>query len=155
MKELIKQIRDTKRKLALTIARGLIHSVGDDLNAQASFLSDEPKQKTDIVQHYGFTSRPLKGCECVAICPGNRENLVIIATKDKRHQLDLANGEVALFTAEGDHIHLKTGNIIEIKTSKIRIENNKNELISVIHDLAEALEQATTATLIGTGRHRL
>ena len=146
--ELLKHIRDLKRKLCLTVARGLIHSVDDDYKAQASFLDGETKDKTDIIQHYGFTSKPLKDSECIGICPGNRDNMVIIGTNDKRYRPKLNLGEVALYNHEGDSIQLKD-NRIEIKTKKISIENSNHELVSILHDVIDGLENALTPTMTG------
>ena len=147
--ELLKHVKDLRRKLCLTVARGLIHSVDDEYKAQASFLYDEPKNKTDIIQQYGFTSKPLKDSECIGICPGNRENMVIIATDNKRYRPKIKPGEVSLYTHEGDGIHLKDSNKMEIKTNNLSIKNQNHELVSIIHDVIEGLENALTPTLAG------
>ena len=146
-----KQINTLKRKLSLTTGTGLIHSIDDNQKAQASFLAAEPIDKTSIVQHYGFTSRPLKGAQGIGICNGNREDLVIIATEDQRYRLQIKNGEVALYTDQGDCIHLKRGNKIVIHTEKFSVihKSEKHDLIQIIHDVIVALELAVTPTMIG------
>lgn len=146
-----KQINNLKRKLSLVTGSGLIHSIDDNQQAQTSFLPSEPVDKTPIIQHYGFTSRPLKGAKGVGICNGNREDLVIIATDDMRYRLSIQNGEVALYTDEGDHIHLKRDNKIEIKSGKLSIiqKDSKDDLVQIVHDVIEALELAVTPTTLG------
>ena len=147
--ELLKYVKELKRKICLVVARGLIHSVDDEYQAQASFLYNEPKDKTDIIQQYGFTSKPLKDSECIGICPGNRENMVIIATDDKRYRPNVNPGEVSIYSHEGDKIHLKKGNKITIETNNLSIKNQNYELVSIIYDVIEGLETAVTATAAG------
>ena len=147
--ELLRHVKDLRRKLCLTVARGLIHSVDDEYKAQASFLHDEPKDKTDIIQQYGFTSKPLKNSECIGICPGNRESMVIVGTDDKRYRPKVKPGEVSLYSHEGDGIHLKENNRMEIKTNKLSIKNQNHELVSIIYDVIDGLENALTPTLAG------
>lgn len=152
-----RQIENLIRRIKNVLAIGKIHSVDDDYNAQASFLADEPKDKTYIAQHYGFTSKPLQDAEAYGVCPGNRQSLVILATDDKRYRIKLKNGEVALYTDEGDSIHFKRGNKLEIKSNKLSIVHNakdKNEpekidLVSVLYDVVDALDMAMTSTMIG------
>jgi len=146
-----KLINNLKRKLSLVTGTGLIHSVDENQKAQASFLPSEAIDKTPIIQHYGFTSRPLKGARGVGVCNGNREDLIIIATQDKRYRFQIENGEVALYTDQGDHIHLKRGNKIEIKSGKFSIiqKDSQDDLVQIIHDVIEALELAVTPTMLG------
>lgn len=146
-----KQINNLKRKLSLITGTGLIHSVDDNQKAQVSFLPSEPVDKAPVIQHYGFASRPFKGSEGIGICNGNREDLVIIATQDKRYRLKLKDGEAALYTDEGDYIHLKRGNKIEIRSGKLSMiqKDSKDDLIQIVHDVIEALETAVIPTMLG------
>ena len=66
----------------------------------------------ELFQHHGFTSRPLPGAEAIVLRNGNI--LISIAEDDRRYRLAIEQGEVALYTDEGDKIHLKRGRIIEI-----------------------------------------
>lgn len=72
----------------------------------------ETFSKREYPQHYGFTSRPLPGAEGFAIADGNL--VFLIASDDRRYRIALENGEVALYTDEGDKVHLKRGREIEI-----------------------------------------
>ena len=146
-----RQINNLIRRIKNVLAIGTIHSVDDDYHAQASFLFDEPKDKTYIAQHYGFTSKPLKDAEAYGVCPGSRQSLVIVATDDKRYRIKVKNGEVALYTDEGDSIHFKRGNKLELKTKTLSLihKDKKTDLVGIIHDVFEGLEQALIPTMMG------
>ena len=146
-----RQINNLIRRLKNILAIGKVHSVDDNYYAQASFLADEAKDKTFIAQHYGFSSRPLKGADLYGVCPGNRQALVIVATDDKRYRMKLENGEVGLYTDEGDSIHFKRGNKLELKTKTLSLmhKENKTDLVSIICDVVEGLEQAVIPTMMG------
>ncbi len=66
----------------------------------------------EYFQHYGFTSRPLAGAEAIIIREGN--HIVMIASDDRRYRIALEAGEVALYSDEGDKVHLKRGRKIEV-----------------------------------------
>jgi phage gp45-like len=67
----------------------------------------------EYMQHYGFTSRPLKDGEGLVLKQGDK--VFLIASDDRRYRISLAEGEVALYTDEGDKVHLKRGGVIEIE----------------------------------------
>jgi phage gp45-like len=83
----------------------------------ASGRTDEQLLSRESMQHYGFASSPLANCEGVVIREGN--HLVMIAEDDRRYRIGLANGEVAIYTDEGDAIHLKRGRTIEITAGSL------------------------------------
>jgi phage gp45-like len=103
--------------------------------------SDEYIHNRETLQHYGFASRPLKGAEGIVIREGN--HLVMIADDDRRYRIALEMGEVALYTDEGDKIHIKRGgNIIIQGSSKVQVFSPHIELLSgdeEIDALAEKL----------------
>ncbi|MDH3975620.1 MAG: phage baseplate assembly protein [Deltaproteobacteria bacterium] len=68
----------------------------------------------EYFQHYGFTSRPLEGAEAILIKDGNV--IQVIASDDRRYRLAVEDGEVAIYSDEGDKVHLKRENKIEIKS---------------------------------------
>lgn len=77
----------------------------------------------ELFQHYGFASRPLKDAEGIMLFIGGVDNAVVIATEDRRYRVALESGEVALYSDEGDSIHLKRGKQMEIKSGgKITID---------------------------------
>ena len=86
-------------------------------------LKDVAQNDVERVQNYGFTSRPLDGAEGVVIyMAGNQDHGVVIAVDDARYRIkSMEKGEVAIYTDEGDRIHLRRNNEIEIVTGKLNI----------------------------------
>lgn len=73
---------------------------------------DETITDRELFQHYGITSRPLGGAEFITIREGNQ--IVAIASDDRRYRITLENGEVALYDDQAQKIHLKRNREIEI-----------------------------------------
>lgn len=124
-----------KRKFYLIIGRGIINLTDDsgsgNQRVQVSLYADEVRDKMERLQEYGFASRPKAGSEAVLLFPGGtREIGFIIATDDRRYRLKpLEEGEVALYTDEGDKIHIKRGGQIEITAaSKVVVKSPAIEL---------------------------
>ncbi|PKN05561.1 MAG: hypothetical protein CVU74_01140 [Deltaproteobacteria bacterium HGW-Deltaproteobacteria-9] len=94
--------------------RGIVTSVTEGLIKlfTASGRTDESFEDREYFQHYGFTSRPKEGAEIIMIREGN--HIVAIASDDRRYRIALEDGEVAIYTDEGDKIHLKRDRKIEI-----------------------------------------
>jgi phage baseplate assembly protein V len=114
----LKLIEPLRRRMALMVARGVVSVVNDSLklqNVQVKLLSGEVRDY-ERIQQYGFTSVPLETAEAVAVCiDGDRDHGIVIAVDDKRYRIKgLQGGEVALYTDEGDKIHLKRGHKIEM-----------------------------------------
>lgn len=107
------------RRVRLMVARGVVAAVNDALKLQGvqlQLLADETSGDLERFQQYGFTSVPHAGAEAVVVCVGgSRSHGLVIAVDDRRYRLKgLAAGEVALYTDEGDKIHLQRGGTIEI-----------------------------------------
>lgn len=80
----------------------------------------------ELFQHYGFTSAPLAGAEYIVVpVGGNSKHAVVVASEDGRYRVTLQDGEVALYTDEGDHIHLKRGRLIEVVTDTFLVTATK------------------------------
>lgn len=74
----------------------------------------------ELAQHYGFSSAPLPGADYVVIpIGGNSGHCVVIASEDGRYRLLLKDGEVSLYTDEGDYVHMKRGRMIEVVTDDL------------------------------------
>lgn len=74
----------------------------------------------ELMQHYGFVSGPLAGAEYIVLpVGGNTKHSVVIASGDGRYRVQVADGEVALYTDEGDYVHLKRGRLIEVETETL------------------------------------
>jgi len=119
------------RMIRMTVSRGVIKKINDDpkmQTMQVKMLKDEVYSDLERFNEYGFTSVPLDGSEAIVVSiGGNRDHSVIIKADDRRYRMKgLKGGEVAIYTDEGDKIHLKRNKIIFIKGGdkmEIEIEN--------------------------------
>ena len=102
---------DTLRRLSVRLAgvvsRAVVKRVDDSKKrqiVQAGLLEGETREGLEHYQPYGFTSVPHAGAEGVALfAGGERDHGLLVAVDDRRYRLTgLENGEVALYTDEGD-----------------------------------------------------
>jgi phage baseplate assembly protein V len=105
--------------LRLMVSRAIIKLVTDAAKlqkVQIAMLADEERGDVERFQNYGFTSVPHPEAEAIALSVGgSRSHMVVIAVDDRRYRLTgLADGEVAIYTDEGDKIVLKRGGEIEV-----------------------------------------
>lgn len=113
-------------RVMLAVARCVVSLVDDAKKmqtVQAQLLKREVRDGIERVQNYGYTSKPHAGAEGVVVfVGGNRDHGLCIAVDDRRYRLTgLEDGEVAIYTDEGDKIHLKRGNVIEVTTQTFRV----------------------------------
>lgn len=95
--------------------------IGVDLEGLAG-----EKVAGELFQHYGFTSGPLPGAEFLAIpVGGNSKHVVVVASEDGRYRRIVGDGEVAIYTDEGDYIHMKRGRLIEVVTDTLSVTARK------------------------------
>lgn len=110
-------IRQIWNRLQLMYAVGTGNVIGAD-KIQASILDGETLNNIDRVEPYGFSYRPKKGCRAYILFPaGDRARGFALVIGDKRYQMDLSDGEVAVHDDEGNHMHLKRGGTIEVKAA--------------------------------------
>ena len=89
---------------------------------QLRITAGEAKDGMEHFEPYGITSCPLEGAEALAAFIGDRSHGVVLVVSDRRYRLQgLEAGEVALYTDEGDVVHLKRGRVIEVKTATLKI----------------------------------
>lgn len=104
-------------RLQLICAQGVTTLIGAD-KVQVRVLDGEPLDNIDRVEPYGLSYRAKKGSRAYLFFPsGDRSYGVALVIGDKRYQMDLQEGEVALHDDEGNHVHIKRGGIIEVKAS--------------------------------------
>ncbi|MEW6562707.1 MAG: phage baseplate assembly protein V [Pseudomonadota bacterium] len=91
--------------------------------AQVAGLADELLQNVELMQHYGITSNPPAGSECVVLPLGGRTGHgIVIATEHGSYRLkNLKPGEVALYSDEGDSVILKRGRVMEVTTQTLNV----------------------------------
>jgi phage gp45-like len=106
------------RRLQLMYAVGTGTVIGKD-KIQVTILDGETLNNIDRVEMYGFSYRPKPGCRPYLSFPaGDRSHGFALIIGDKRYQMDLQEGEVALHDdEEGSHVLLKRGGIIEAKAA--------------------------------------
>lgn len=122
-------LKSIKRKIYMLISRAVVTSVantGLTQRIQLQVMADEVVSNLEHFEEYGFSSFPFVGSEALtAFINGNRSHGIVIKVHDRRYRpTDLAEGEVAIYTDEDQsspfhHIHLKNGNIIEVKSGDI------------------------------------
>lgn len=111
-----------RTRIANMVARAVVRLVNDGGGVQVlqlSVLDGETREAIERFQNYGFTSVPLPGAEAaVLFVGGRRDHGLVVAVDDRRYRLKgLAEGEVAIYTDEGDYVHIKRGGTIEVKAA--------------------------------------
>lgn len=77
----------------------------------------------ELFQHYGFSSAPQPGAEYLVIpVGGNSKHAIVAASEDGRYRIALQDGEVSIYTDEGDYVHLKRGRVVEIVTDTLVVK---------------------------------
>lgn len=125
--QIARLIAPLTNRIRMLVARAVITLVNDAAKVQRvniSLLNDEARNDVERYQNYGFTSNPHPGMEAaVLFLGGERANPIIIAVGDRFYRLTgTKTGEVALYTDEGDHIWLKRGNNISVKTKTYDVD---------------------------------
>ncbi|SEC23708.1 baseplate assembly protein [Pseudomonas marginalis] len=120
MREQAKNERVNYRQAFRAVAARNTH--GKLIGVEMQGLADE-SVAGELFQHYGFTSAPLPGAEYIAVpVGGNSKHTVVIASEDARYRITLEDGEVAIYSDEGDHVHLKRGRVIEVMTETLLVK---------------------------------
>ena len=127
-------ISPVRNRVMMLVSRGLLELVKDSNGIQlvkVNLLAGEARDNVERFQQYGLTSNPQPGAECIAIFQGgNREAGIIISIDDRRFRLkNLADGEVALYTDEGDKLHFKRNSTIIIESDNVEIGRGTLEKI--------------------------
>ncbi len=116
----------TMSLLTRLLARGtvvLANSANKLQSLQMRLTAGEVNDDMEHFEPYGFTSNPLAGAEGIAtFLGGDRSHAIVLVVADRRYRLqNLAPGEIALYTDEGDKIHFQRGRIIDIETGTLNI----------------------------------
>jgi phage baseplate assembly protein V len=148
--------------LTRLLARGTVVLANSASKLQSLQMRLTAGELNDDIEHfepYGFTSRPLAGAEgVVTFLGGDRSHAIALVIADRRYRLQsLTNGEVAIYTDEGDKIHFKRGRIIDIETSTLNIRastavnfdtpvlNQTGKIVSTGDQIAGAVSQLNHA----------
>ena len=129
---------DARISRAMGKIRQAFRGVGTQVNSDAPVqlfqgegLAGEQLQDNELMQHYGFTSRPPPGFMYVCLPIGGKTaHGIAVATEHASYRLKgLKSGEMAIYTDEGDSIVLKRGHLIEVTTQTLRI--NASALVEI------------------------
>ncbi|HGO4162411.1 phage baseplate assembly protein V [Serratia ureilytica] len=110
------------RGLSNLLARAVVRGIDTAQKCQMidiAVVANEPKNSVEHLEPYGFTSAAHAGAEAIAMfVGGDRSHGVILTVSDRRYRLKgLEDGEVALYSDEGDSVVLRRGNRIEVSTA--------------------------------------
>jgi phage baseplate assembly protein V len=121
--DFFRMIKPYARKIWLMIGRGIITGVDNSKKYQRvalTALKDEVITDVERPQPYGLDTYPPNDSEATILFPnGERDRglVICIGNIDYRPTTKLQSGEVMVYDKDQNHVHLKTGNVIEIKTS--------------------------------------
>ncbi|WP_429913865.1 phage baseplate assembly protein V [Klebsiella pneumoniae] len=122
------RIRAALRGLRLAF-RGRLTRVKSDLSiqqVQVNGLAGEKLQDAELFQHFGFTSCPPAGTQCIVLpIGGQTSHSIIIATENGAYRLQVASGEVAIYSDEGAFVHIKKGRIVEVECDEYHVKTKK------------------------------
>lgn len=155
MQALQRIMRPLAQRVQLMIGRAVVNLVNDATRLQGlqvSLLADEVRGDVERFQQYGFTSVPHPGAEAVAVSvAGSRDHVLVLAVDDRRYRLTgLADGEVALYTDEGDRIVIRRGGTIEVQAAtKVRLVT---PLVECTGDVTVAGTLTAAVDVVGGGK---
>ena len=157
LKTVHKATAGLRNRVMLMLGRAVLSAISDNGGVQvvqATLLEDEIRGDLERFQEYGFTSVPLPGAEAlVAFIGGNRDHGVVVAVEDRRYRMcGLKGGEVAIYTDEGDFIHLQRNRKIEVKTLELTINAENSAAVNTKKFAVNASESITMRTA-QTGIH--
>jgi phage baseplate assembly protein V len=131
---------ELSRKIRNLVSRGVIKRVSYDgkiRRMQVTLRKDFPLDGLEHLEPYGYTSHPLPGGGVVVVSSGgNRGRTYILMAHDRRHRLMIEEGETAIYTHNGDKVHIKADGTIHHKASlKVIMETPLEELTGDLHIL--------------------
>lgn len=149
-----KLIDPTRRRVFNMVRRGVLVVSNSSKKLQSLQVTARKGELLSDLEHmepYGFTHRPKKGAEAIILCPaGSSSHGLVIVCADRRYRLQgLQEGEIALYTDEGDTFHFKRGREVELTTRKFTVNaSEKFEVNTPNVELnASAKVQANTPEL--------
>lgn len=134
-----------------------VNSTGGVQTVQAKGLAGESLQDTELFQHYGFTSNPLKGTMAIVVpVNGKTSHSIVIATEHAAYRLKaLKSGEVALYTDEGSSVILKRGRIIEVTCDEYIVNAKSKYQVNTVNYDVTATDKAEFETPLLKGSNEV
>jgi phage baseplate assembly protein V len=144
-------VEPVRRRVRLLIGRCVLDAIDDSggiQSAKLSLFADEVRDGVERMQEFGFTSRPVPGCEGVTIFPtGDRSHGIVIATDDRRHRpTGLNEGESRQYNAFNEYIYLRDDGTLAISAgTKVHVTAPE-----VVADCDTAAINASTSATVDT-----
>ena len=134
------------RRVRTMLRRGVIRMVKHADNVrllQAQVPGGSALSDLEHLEPFGFTSHPKADAEALVLSfDGNGSHSVALMVSDRRYRLTIAEGEVALYNANGDNLHFKADGTAAI-TAATKVQIN-SPLMQIEGDLT--LTGSVTAT---------
>jgi hypothetical protein len=102
------------RGVLISLAEGVIRRFSADGRVPGEF------EDRELLQHFGFASRPPAGADLIIIREGN--HFVCVADGHRKYTFELKDGEAALFDSRGQSVHLSQDGIMVTTDKKIEAE---------------------------------
>lgn len=147
-------VKPLQNRVLLLVGRGILMAVNDSQKIQQmqiTLLADEVKDQVESFAHFGFTSNPPPNSEIIMLSVGgSRDNGVVIASENRESRLKgLEPGESALYNISGKYIWMKKDNNIHMMLNKLKIQNESNEMVSVLSEFMDEVIKGLTITALG------
>ena len=116
-----------RRRIATLVSRAVLAAVNAAPGCQTlqvTILADEPQVDVEHMEPYGFTSNPPAGAEGVILNVAGQRGAAVGLNFGNRsvRVTGLKNGEVCIFTDEGDKITLKRDRQMEVETLHLLVK---------------------------------
>lgn len=118
---LYKRIREQGKKAATAVRqafRGRLSGITPETPVQflqVQGLAGETLQGAELFQHFGLTSSPPDGTQCIVLpLNGKTVHSVIVATENGAFRIAVSQGETCLYNQWGAKITLKREKIVEV-----------------------------------------
>ena len=100
-----------------------VSSGGGVQKIQVAGLDGETVQDLEHAENFGFTSHPPAGSDCVVVPLGGKTSHgIIVTTTNGAYRIsNLAEGETAVYNADGAKIVLKQGRVIDMDCETLNI----------------------------------
>ncbi|HML56652.1 MAG TPA: phage baseplate assembly protein V [Solidesulfovibrio magneticus] len=110
---------------------------------QADGLSGEQLQASEVFQHFGFTSAPPAGTQCIVLPLGGKSSHgVIVATEHGSYRVAaLKSGEVCVYNQSGAKITLKEDKLIAVECKRLEIAVEEDIIMTAKRIRAVASER--------------
>lgn len=126
MNRLTRILRPIVKRLDGIARRAIIRAVKDSellQELQLTVMDGDVRSGVKRYGHFGLSYSPPVGTECVVLnLGGRREQSVVIATENGSYRIrNLASGDLCIYDARGNKVHLKSDEIAVEHSVKVQI----------------------------------